>query len=338
MPWLGTAVDRCQGVRYNEKRPDLQRRGYVVEIRAVTGIIFDIKRFAIHDGPGIRTTVFFKGCTLHCYWCHNPESISPWPQLAQFPRNCIGCGTCMEVCPSGAIGRGDDQVVVDRRICNNCGVCAAQCPSGALVMQGREVTAEEVIAEVVKDKPFYDNSGGGITLSGGEPLFQPAFAQQVLAAAKAEGLHTALDTCGYVAWEHLAAVVPYVDLVLYDLKVVNNPEQERAIGAEKELVTENLRRLAWTDVEIWVRTPVVGGFNADREHIAAIAEEVRRLRRRPAVLELLPYHPLGESKRRSLGMAAAEPTPLAPTRDQMKELADIVSSYGIECRIEGEGI
>jgi pyruvate formate lyase activating enzyme len=300
----------------------------------MTGIIFDIKKFAIHDGPGIRTTVFLKGCPLRCYWCHNPESISPRPQIAQFPRNCIGCGKCIENCPTGAVSRGEEQIEIDRLLCRSCGKCAEECYAEAIVLQGKEVTVDEVLAEVMKDKPFYDNSGGGLTLSGGEPMLQPDFTIELLRQAKARGLHNVLDTSGHAPWESYEAALPYLDMVLFDLKSADPEALQRATGARGGLIAGNLRRLAASGVEMLVRVPVVPGFNADEQQTRAIAEAVCAVPCAPAI-ELLPYHRLGEGKYQSLGLTAPGPTPEVPSKELLAELADVIRSVGAVCIVGG---
>ena len=300
----------------------------------VTGIIFDIKKFAIHDGPGIRTTVFLKGCSLRCVWCHNPEAVSPRPVLAQFPRNCIGCGRCLELCPNGALSRGEEQIVIDRERCVACGTCTTECYAEALVLHGQEVSVEEVVAEVVKDRPFYDNSGGGVTLSGGEPLVQPEFTRALLQACRAEGLHTVLDTSGHASWPVLEQVLPLVDLALYDLKAGTEETHRRGTGHDQELILENLRRVTSNGVAVQVRVPVVPGFTAEEREMEALAEIVREVEPSEGV-ELLKYHRLGESKYRSLGVPCPVEGLEPPDDERMARLKEIVEAAGVPCKIDG---
>ncbi|MCE5239863.1 glycyl-radical enzyme activating protein [bacterium] len=298
-----------------------------------SGIIFDIKGFAIHDGPGIRTTVFLKGCPLRCEWCHNPESQSLAPVLAQFRRNCIGCGKCLSRCPNEALSAGEDGIVIDRTRCQGCGTCAETCYAEALVLRGQRMTVAEVIAEVLKDRPFYENSGGGMTLSGGEPLFQPEFAIALLRAAKAEGLRTCLDTSGLVAPEVLQAALECVDLVLYDLKTTDQVRHSRHTGCDNRLILENLRRVTSNGQAVKLRMPLVPGFNDRPEDMEAAARFIAGLKHAPP-LEVLPYHKLGEGKYEALGIAGgfqAEP----PARAEVEALAAVARKHGVQCEVGG---
>lgn len=299
----------------------------------IKGIVFDIKGFAVHDGPGIRTTVFLKGCPLRCDWCHNPESQSSQPVLAQFKRNCIGCGKCLQRCPHGALSRSEDGIVIDRGLCQACGECANTCYAEALVMRGRTMTVEQVMVEVRKDTPFYENSGGGMTISGGEPLQQPEFTLALLKAAKGEGLHTCLDTCGYAPWPVFEQVLPYVDMVLYDLKGVNPALHRQRTGRPNSLIMQNLRGLTSDGIAVKVRVPLVPGYNDRVADIRDVAEFIARLQHVPPV-EILPYHRLGEGKYEALGIKNGlhlEP----PQRSAVEALAEVARELGVECQVGG---
>lgn len=300
---------------------------------AITGVVFDIKRFAVHDGPGIRTTVFLKGCPLRCEWCHNPESQSAKPVLAQFKRNCIGCGKCLEVCEPKGLTMGPDGIEINRALCQGCGACAAVCVAEALVMRGEVMSVEQVLAEVEKDRPFYENSGGGMTLSGGEPLAQKEFALGLLRAAKAAGLHTCLDTSGYAPWTALEDVLPFVDMVLYDVKCTNPAEHRRWTGRPNNLILENLRGLTTDGLQVHVRVPVIPGFNDSETAMLDLGYFLLSLDH-PPTLEMLPYHKLGEGKYESLGMRNGlrlEP----PARGEVEALATLVRELGLECAVGG---
>lgn len=245
----------------------------------MTGRIFDIQRFSVHDGPGIRTTVFMKGCPLRCKWCHNPEGLSSAPQLQFFEDECIGCASC-----------GERTQLSD----------ALRCPSGALRISGRDVGAEEIMCEVLRDKAFYSDNGG-LTVSGGECLLQADFVAELLSLAKREGLHTAIDTSGCVSWSEIEKTVKLCDLYLYDVKCMNPAVHKEYTGVDNALILDNLRKLSALGKEIWVRIPVVGGFNNNDCEMTEIAEFISSL---PSVRQvtLMPYHTLGASKYKTLGL------------------------------------
>ena len=284
-----------------------------------SGYIFDIQRFSIHDGPGIRTTVFFLGCPLRCLWCHNPEGMSDKPVLSFIPDKCIGCGYCLRACRRGAHrmedGRGH---VLDRELCVACGDCTKECYSGALELVGREVSAGEVLNEVLRDRPFYETSGGGMTLSGGEPLVQINFAESLLRAAKSAGTNCVVETCGNVEYRRLERVRPYVDLFLYDIKETHPLRHSQYTGADNDMILGNLRSLHDAGADILIRLPIVPGYNDRKDHFEAIARLCRNLPLLRGV-EILPYHRLGISKRERLGLHQAgldvEP-PAAETVEQ----------------------
>lgn len=286
------------------------------------GLVFNIQRFSIHDGPGIRTTVFLKGCSLRCFWCHNPESISTLPQVQFFPQKCIGCGKCFQICPVHAHIIADGERLFKRELCIHCGRCTEVCYAEALVMSGRYMTVSEVMDEVMKDKAFYDNSGGGVTFSGGEALLQMDFIRELLVESKNKGLHTAVDTAGNLPWEIFEEVLPYVDLFLYDIKVMDADMHRWATGVYNGRILDNLKRLASYDSKIWIRIPIIPGVNDDVWEMEAIADFIKPL---PGieVIELLPFHRLGEGKYESLGMEYKARGYNPPTEEKMRELAEV---------------
>jgi pyruvate formate lyase activating enzyme len=297
--------------------------------RPPEGWVFDVKRFAVHDGPGVRTTVFLKGCSLRCVWCHNPESINPYPELLFHPSRCIACGACLEVCPHGAhrMTAGGERTY-DRSLCVLCGRCAASCYAEALVMAGQRLSVEDVMAVVRQDATFYTVSGGGVTLSGGEPLFQGAFATALLRQCQAEGFHTAIDTCGHVRWAIVEHALPYIDLVLYDLKHISPTRHQQYTGESNSLILENLRRLSRSGVPIEIRMPIIPTINDDQETIDEAARFLTSLNNITAV-RLLAYHRLAGSKYHSLGRENTLPDVAPPSSRQMRQIASWIRHHGL---------
>jgi pyruvate formate lyase activating enzyme len=293
-----------------------------------SGTIFDIKHFAIHDGPGIRTTVFLKGCTLSCLWCHNPESISPHPQLLFTPQKCIGCDNCFEACPEAAQRKVGGVHVIDWERCRARGDCVDGCYAGALEMAGYSASVDDVMEEVLRDRTFHANSGGGITLSGGEPLAQYGFSAALLRAAKDDGLHTALDTSGHAPWPRLEETLRHTDLVLYDLKHMDPERHAELTGVSNELIHENLRRLDRLGASTWIRIPLIPGLNDDDANLKATGEILTQLENVERV-EILRYHRLAETKYASAGMEYTLKGLEPPTEAEAETRRQILVSQGV---------
>jgi len=300
----------------------------------LTGVIFDIKRFAIHDGPGIRTTVFLKGCPLRCPWCHNPEGVLPSPEHSWREGRCVACGSCAQACERGAITFPGGRPVVDQENCILCGQCVEACPTGALEIVGRTVAAEEVMREIAKDVIFYDESGGGATFSGGEPLMQPEFLGRLLALCKAGEVHTAVDTTCHAPWEVIEPLLGGIDLLLCDIKHVDAATHERLTGAGNELILENLRKLARLGKAMVMRMPIIPGMNDDDANIMATGEFVSSLdgvRR----IDILPYNEGGRSKLARLGRRQEAPRVEAPDARRLAEIAAKLAGFGLEVKTGG---
>jgi pyruvate formate lyase activating enzyme len=287
------------------------------------GIIFDLKKFAIHDGPGIRSTVFFKGCPLHCRWCHNPEGMSPTPEVMVSAQRCLAeCRACIKLCPQKALAKGKDGIVLDRDRCDGCGLCAAACPAEALQMAGRAVSVESVMGELAKDAVFYRDSGGGVTFSGGEPLVQIDFLQELLLAAKKQGWHTAVDTCGHAPFAVFAKIMPLVDLFLFDLKIMDPLKHKSFTGEGNGLILDNLTRLSRLTGSLAIRIPLVTGFNDSHGAMDRMADFCASLPRVHPV-HLLPYHRGGSGKRKRLNQADPLPGARPPTAAGMQKIKEI---------------
>ncbi|MBI2566176.1 MAG: glycyl-radical enzyme activating protein [Candidatus Schekmanbacteria bacterium] len=259
----------------------------------VTATVFDVQRFSIHDGPGIRTAVFFKGCSFHCAWCQNPESIRPRPEMAFYADRCIGCRRCESVCPERAL-RFDRAGRIDRSRCTACGLCARSCPSEALRLVGRACDAESLAAECLEDREFFESSGGGVTLSGGEPILQGQFLQQLLPRLRAERIHVLLETAGNYPWRLLEPVAPLLDHIYFDWKAPDDAAYRRVAGAGCAQVAENLGRLRALGASVTVRTPVVPGVNTEDEQVEVMSRTLADLGERH--LCLLRYNHFWEAK------------------------------------------
>ena len=272
----------------------------------VSGVIFDIKKYSIHDGPGIRSTVFYKGCPLRCWWCHNPESQKMQPEIMLRATRCICCEACVDICLHEAIQSarresGASMPYTDRSRCQQCGDCIDVCYSGAREWVGVKMTVSEVMRTIERDQLFYEQSGGGVTISGGEPLMQPEFLLALLTACKAAGIHTALDTSGYAAWHLLKKFTPLVDLFLYDLKFIDNQKHRKYTGVSNHLILSNLHRLTLAGAKIIARLPIIPDINDDEISLQLAGEFLSALPVTPAI-DIIPYHSIAESKYESLGV------------------------------------
>ena len=290
------------------------------------GYIFDIKHFAVHDGPGIRTTVFFKGCPLKCLWCHNPEGISGKAQLGYVEKNCTHCGRCAAACPTGAhYVTEDNRHAFNREKCIKCGKCVGVCYNKNLALYGREMTADELLDELLWDEDFYSSSNGGVTLSGGECLVQADFCAELLRKLKEKGIHTAVDTCGFVSKRAFDKVIPYTDLFLYDFKAYDDDVHKKCTGVSNKIILENLKYLDEKGCKIEIRIPFVSNYNSDQtEKAGAFLKDLKNV----VGVRILPYHNYASSKYKSLDMTDTLPKAL-PTDEEMKEAKNIISSFGL---------
>ena len=290
----------------------------------MTATIFEIKRFAVHDGDGIRTTVFFKGCPLKCVWCHNPEGIGFNPQLAYLENKCIDCGECVAVCPGGAHSISEIGHTYDRTKCVNCGKCEEACLGEALKLYGKDMTVSELMPLLLEDRDFYESSGGGVTLSGGECLMQADFCAELLRALKKEGINTAVDTCGFVRRESIDKVMPYTDIFLYDFKAFDADVHKKCTGCTNELILENLRYIDDCGKKIEIRIPYVPGYNSDEiEKIYMFFATLKNLTK----VRVLAYHNYAGSKYESLNMENTLPTVELPSKEEIAAAEAIIGRY-----------
>ena len=287
-----------------------------------SGLVFNVQRFSTHDGPGLRTTVFMKGCALRCAWCHNPESQAVSPAFVRLSHRCMRCGRC----PDDELA---NPVVAGRDACD-----VEACPTGALQMIGERVESNALVTSLLRDRIFFDESGGGVTISGGERLVQAPFVTDVLRRLRAEGVHTALDTCGFGPWSHLRDAAEYADLVLFDLKLMDPARHEAATGVSNEGILDNLRALAAVHRAIWIRVPVIPGVNDDDENIEATADFLRSL---PGIrqVDLLPFHPTGEPKFARLGLHYPLHDTATPDKSRLDALAASFRAHGVMTTIGG---
>ncbi len=299
-----------------------------------TGIVFDIKKYAIHDGPGIRTTVFFKGCPLACRWCHNPEGMAAVTQRIYHKERCIGCGECIQICPRKALRRSAEGIIADLPKCDLCRACADHCPSEAVEFIGQNVTVAEVVRQIEKDVVFYDQSKGGVTFSGGEPLMQPEFLLEMLDACGELDLHRTVDTTGYADTALLLKVAQKTDLFLYDLKLMDAENHRKYTGVSNEQILVNLMRLAQNDARIQVRVPVIPGINSDAENIDKTADFIHSIGGVENI-SLLPFHNSARGKYGRLGMQWISPHIQPPTARLLQSVAARLKETGLKVTIGG---
>jgi len=299
-----------------------------------TGVIFDIKKYAIHDGPGIRTTIFFKGCPLSCAWCHNPESLIRTAQRLYRVERCIGCMECVKVCLNDAITAAENKLKWEANNCMYCKACARQCPTEAVQFIGRTVTVADVVAEITSDTLFYDQSGGGVTFSGGEPLMQPSFLMEILKACGDLDLHRTVDTCGFADTRTLLKVASHVELFLYDLKHMDREKHYRFTGVSNELILSNLKCLSRQGARIIIRLPLIPGFNNDGENIertGAFLSSIAGVNQ----VHILPYHCTAEVKYKNLSLNYGTADIERPTREHLESIARQLEKYGLQVKIGG---
>lgn len=298
---------------------------------SMRGIITNIQRFSIHDGPGIRTTVFLKGCNLRCFWCSNPETLRPKPELQILPGRCIGCGECFKRCPQGAHVLLDGRRQFRRDLCVACGRCAETCYAEALVLVGECKTVDEVVEEVLRDRAFYQTSDGGVTLSGGEPLLQLDFSYALLERCRREGVHTAIETALNLPWGQVASILPVTDLIMLDIKMMDPARHRECTGVSNDRILANAECLGHQSLPLIVRTPIIPGVNDTAAEVEAIARFVSRL---PNLLyyELLPFHPLAKTKYESLDLEYGAGDLKPPTSERMDALTQVARDHGLDAR------
>jgi pyruvate formate lyase activating enzyme len=298
------------------------------------GMIFNIEKYAIHDGPGIRTAVFFKGCPLRCWWCHNPEGQSPEPELIFRENRCIGCGECVEKCTRKALSLLSERATLNRETCNACGNCAQMCPTEALSIVGKEMSVDETIQEIEKDRVFYDESEGGVTFSGGEPLLQPDFLDAVLHECNERKIHTTVDTSGYASQKVIDRIRDKVDLFLYDVKIMDDVNHRKYTGVSNKMILQNLETLAKNGSNIVISLPIIPNINDDEDKILRTGEFISSLQSVEQI-SLLPYHRTGVDKYKNLGRSYRLNSIQPPSSQKTKEIKEKLEAAGLKVRIGG---
>lgn len=300
-----------------------------------SGLIFDIKRYAINDGPGIRMTIFLKGCPLNCVWCHNPESISPEPQKLYTDSKCIACGECVKACPKQACELTSQGIVTHSELCRLCGDCAEVCPSEATQISGKYETLENVLGKIEQEVIFFDQSGGGITVSGGEPLYQHEFLLELLKACQERDIHCAVDTSGLSKTEILLKVAQKTDLFLYDLKMMDDDKHKKYTGVSNQKILSNLVELAKTGTEINIRIPLIKEVNDDEENVVESAKFIAALAGKKKTVNILPYHNIAIPKYLKLGQDCDLNGLEEPTEKELQDIVNKFIGYGLKAKIGG---
>ncbi len=299
-----------------------------------SALIFNIQNYSLHDGPGIRTTVFFKACPLSCKWCHNPESLSKEIQMVRNDSNCMLCGACVVVCPTEALEMTDEGVQFDRDKCITCGKCEKVCSYDAIKIAGKEYSVDEVMKKILKDKVFYEESGGGVTFSGGEPLMQAEVLAEIAKECKKQGIHTTLDTSGFASWEALEKVIENIDLILYDLKIIDEEKHIEYVGASNKRIIENLGKLKDKDVDIFLRMPIIKGVNDSPEEAMEVLNLIEG-NKNIKQINLLEYHKMGMEKYPRLGKKYELTGDEKPDKADIERLHNIYSEAGYKVIIGG---
>jgi len=297
-------------------------------------LVISITRMTVHNGPGIRTLILLKGCPLRCIWCSTPESQGEAPEIAFYPDKCILSNDCLPVCPKNAITAGDKTVVIDRELCDNCGQCASVCYTEALKLFGQEYTAGELVSEVLRDDIFYRYSGGGVTLSGGEPFFRPEYLLALLKELKQNGISCGIDTCGFTARKHIEAVLPYVDFFLWDIKHMNRDKHIEYTGISNELILDNVRFVAGENIPLFLRVPVIPGYNDSEDNLLDLCNFAKTLSFLEEI-DLLPLHHLGKARYAALGREyPIQGIPLIK-EEKLEQMKRLIESTGLKCNVIG---
>jgi len=303
-----------------------------------TALVTNVQPYSIHDGPGIRTTVFMKGCPLRCMWCDNPETQVKSPELTYIATRCIGCGECLKVCPNGAISIGSNgKPKTDRTLCKNCGECVTVCLTGAREIVGKPMTVDELLGEVEKDRAFYARSGGGVTLSGGEPLMHPEFTREFLEKCRKINIHTAIESCGYVEWEIMRKSLEHLDLFLYDIKHMDPVKHIELTSVPNQLILKNIERVSRLERRpaLIIRFPLIPGINDSEENVNATAKFMVETLGGINRLDILPYHQLGTAKYDALDREYKLKDLLPPEKDYIQQIKEKFEIHGLEVKIGG---